>query len=83
MKPLPLPEIPALPAKVQAEPVGPYRNWPAPTTTCSNPASPTTDGVACATTTWSTKAVLSPPALSRPWKAIVCDPAATVNAAVV
>ena len=28
------------------------------------------------------KAVLSPPALSRPWKAIVCAPAATVNAAV-
>ena len=25
----------------------------------------------------STKAVLSPPALSRPWNAIVCDPAAT------
>jgi hypothetical protein len=29
--------------------------------------------------TASTKAVLSPPALSRPWKAIVCDPAVTVN----
>ena len=29
------------------------------------------------------KAVLSPPAVSRPWKVIVCDPAATVKAAVV
>ena len=28
------------------------------------------------------KAVLAPPALSRPWKVIVCDPAATVKVAV-
>ena len=32
--------------------------------------------------TSSMKAVLSPPAVSRPWKVIVCDPAATVKAAV-
>ena len=37
---------------------------------------------ACATATASMKAVLSPPAESSPWKVIVCDPAATVNAAV-
>ena len=29
------------------------------------------------------KAVLSPPAVSSPWKVIVCVPAATVKAAVV
>jgi len=34
------------------------------------------------TLTSSMKAVLSPPAVSRPLKAIVCAPAATVNAAV-
>src|SRR5262249_42782317 len=40
-------------------------------------------GGAWATRIASTKAVLSPPALSRPLKAIVCAPAVTVNAAVV
>jgi hypothetical protein len=34
------------------------------------------------TLTSSIKAVLSPPAVSRPWKAIVCAPAVTVNVAV-
>jgi RES domain-containing protein len=34
------------------------------------------------TLTSSIKAVLSPPAVSRPWNAIVCTPVATVNAAV-
>ena len=35
--------------------------------------------LACTTATASTKAVLSPPAVSRPWNVIVCDPAVTVN----
>ena len=39
VKPLLLPEMPALPVKVQGEPVGSYWNWPAPTCTCSNPGS--------------------------------------------
>ena len=40
MKPLLLPEMPALPEKAQGEPVGSYWNLPAPTTTCSKPWSP-------------------------------------------
>ena len=83
MKPLLLPEMPAPPAKVQGEPVGRYWNWPAPTTTCSNPASAIEERAGLHDGDWSTKAVLSPPAVSRPWNVIVCDPAVTVNAAVV
>ena len=41
VKPLLLPEMPEPPEKVQGEPVGRYWNWPAPTCTCSNPASAT------------------------------------------
>ena len=80
VKPLLLPEMPALPEKAQGEPAGRYWKWPAPTVTCSNPASPIEGMLARATS--SMKAVLSPPALSRPWNLIVCDPAVTVNAAV-
>ena len=77
VKPLLLPEIPAPPEKVQGEPVGRYWKLPEPTTTCSNPGSPTTGMLTWATA--SMKAVLSPPAVSRPWNVTVCDPAVTVN----
>src|SRR3954454_3752929 len=83
VKPLLFAEIPAPPVNVQGEPVGRYLNWPAPTCTCSNPGSAIEELDLAASVTASTKAVLSPPALSRAWKAIVCDPAVTVNTAVV
>ena len=51
MKPLLLPEMPALPEKVQGEPVGSYWNWPVPTDTCSNPGSAIGDVLAGATAT--------------------------------
>ena len=37
------------------------------------------DATACVLATASMNAVLSPPAASRPWNAMVCDPAATVT----
>ena len=58
-------------------------NWPAPTATCSKPRSPIAAVLAAGLRRRSMKAVLSPPAVSRPWNVIVCDPAVTVNAAVV
>ena len=81
VKPLLLTVRPALPAKLQEEPVGRYWYRPPPSCTRSNPASPIVAKLVSVTR--STKAVLSPPALSRAWKLIVCYPAPTVNAAVV
>ena len=69
VKPLPLAAMPASPAKAQGEPVGRYRNWPAPTATCSKPrvggrgVRPAIEHGRRA----STKAVLSPPAVFSPW----------------
>ena len=65
--------------KDQGEPVGSGWNWPLLTDTCWKPWSAT--GARLVSVTASIKAVLSPPALSRPRKAIVCAPAVTVNAA--
>src|ERR1700739_1907973 len=81
VKPLLLPLMPAEPEKVHGEPVGRYWDLPVPTDTCSNPGSQSGNLVVAATL--STKAMLSPPALSSPWNVIVCGPAPTVNTEVV
>ena len=88
MKPLPLPEMPAPPVKAQGEPVGAVLELAGPhrhllEARVGDSASASASASATSATIWSTKAVLSPPALSRPWNVIVCDPAVTVNAAVV
>ena len=54
---------------------GPVVLGPAgPAETCSKPRAPISGWSIISTTTRSMKAVLSPPALSRPWNVIVCDP---------
>src|SRR5262245_50971675 len=87
-----LPETPALLLNFQEESVvGSSTNVLGPTLGCSNPGSPTlgadtslTDwGTACVTEIASMSAVLSPVAVSRPWKVMVWDPAAALKGAVV
>ena len=83
VKPLPLAAMPERLGKDQGEPVGWYRYWPAPTDTCSKPRSAAVAMQRRSAPTASMRAVLSPPAVLSPRNPMVCDPAATLKAAVV